>query len=225
MPRPTRRAWWPAGRRLLTSRVPPEARAPAQRQGRSNPKSQITTPNRPLNRNPTKSEAGAQAEHRWVRGYRLAGRAGGLADEGDGSTCGGEAGVEDGHELHLRQRQHVLDRDNAGPRRARLGEVGFWRRQQWRRWSREADLGGVEAARGEEVDEVGRKPHLRDRHVRHRDHRERGSRRRSTTATGRGFAVWGELGFEMFCLRASSCASLVVVNWLFRFRYRNGSCR
>jgi hypothetical protein len=44
-----------------------------------------------------------------VEAYRVAGRAGGLADVGDGGARGGEAGVEDGHELHLRQRQHVLD--------------------------------------------------------------------------------------------------------------------
>lgn len=38
----------------------------------------------------------------------------------------------------------------------------------------DADLGGVEAARGEEVREVRREMHLRDRHVRHRDRRRRG---------------------------------------------------
>jgi hypothetical protein len=32
---------------------------------------------------------------------------------GDGSACGGKAGVENGHELHLWQRQHVLDRNRA----------------------------------------------------------------------------------------------------------------
>lgn len=42
--------------------------------------------------------------------YRLAGWAGELADVGDGGAGGEDAGVEQGHELHLRQRQHVLGR-------------------------------------------------------------------------------------------------------------------
>lgn len=37
-------------------------------------------------------------------------RAGDLADVGDGGAGGVDAGVEDAHELHLRQRQHVLGR-------------------------------------------------------------------------------------------------------------------
>lgn len=43
-------------------------------------------------------------------GYRLVRRAGDLADVGDGGAGGVDAGVEDAHELHLRQRQHVLGR-------------------------------------------------------------------------------------------------------------------
>jgi len=62
---------------------------------------------------------------------------------------------------------------------------GFGGRKVGRRWGREgADLGGVEAARGEEVSQVRRETHLRDRHVRHRDRRTPGKVRR-------GLGDWG----------------------------------
>lgn len=55
----------------------------------------------------------------------------------------------------------------------------------------ETDLGDGEAARGEEVREVGRQPHLRDRPVRHRD-------RRGSSPTTRTTGVWpfGEFGIR-----------------------------
>lgn len=104
------------------------------------------------------------------QGYRLAGRAGDLADVGHGGAGDGDAGVEEAHELHLRQRQHVLEDGYSGL--ARGGGRFHCDRRRKGGFGVEvegvADLGRGEAARGEEVGEVGRQLHLRDQLVRHR---------------------------------------------------------